>query len=423
MWVSYEALCEMGAVDIDPTSVFGVRPAEIDKMQEQQNKRHPVGGSKGETMPLQEKPLHVTPHHQFTPPTTMGATGIGSTRHMDVVQTPTSIGPKTSLFQTVQRPSNKSGVETGGGGAILPNQLQFDTPNLTPIPMQQDVSYAHPHSAMSTSDTFIDSRNPNTIQRAKHVAARLYYQPTPETPSYSDPNDESRYHHKMSTGVSSRRYLRGKSGLWSNSLLESSAISETPLRRGAGRPSDISTTRRPRALFLSENRNVRQNLRNRNNSDADADDLEDEENYRHRSTNGRPPLGGDNDDPEHSNSMMMTDVNEKPVAETGTSNQEIAVALEEDAMMEKHDGSVKKILELFCLMGAGYWRLCQVGFTNVQKYFLVETSIPFSLTANALIFWLRLFRLTTVPMQRIATTLRCLTTHPPQYWLGPSPRG
>ena len=392
--MSYEALCEMGAADIDPTSVFGVRPAEIDKLQEQKVKHHPVGGSKGETMPLQEKPLHVTPHHHFTPPTTMGATGIGSARHMDVVQTPTSIGPKASLFQTVQRPSNKSGVETGGGGAILPNQLQFDTPNLTPIPMQQDVSYAHPHSAISmhqgrelpgTTDGFIDSRNPNTVRRAKHVAARLYYQPTPETPQYPEfptAQEESRFHFQISADVvSTRRYLRGKSALRSSSLLESSAISETPLRRGGGLPSDISTTRRPRALFLSENRNGRQTMRNRNNSDADADDqlhVEDEENYRHRSTNGRPPLGqheGEGpDDSEQSNIMMMTDEGggrsssfiagtEKPFSGSvgEDNNKKKSVVTEEDAMMEKHDDSIKKILELFCLMGAGYWRLCQVG--------------------------------------------------------------
>lgn len=412
MWVSYEALCEMGAVDIDPTSVFGVRPAEIDKLQEQQNKHYHDNGSKGETMPLQEKPLHMTPHRQFTPPTSMGATGVGSVRPMDVVRTPTSIGPKASLFQTVQRPSMKSGVETGGGGTILPNQLQFDTPNLTPIPMHQDVSYVHPNSAVSihqtrdihATDSFVDSRNPHTIRRAKHVAARLYYQPSPETPQYPDlfttstshQEEVSRYNHKTGVGPvsSTRRYLRGKSALWSNSLLESSTISETPLRRGGGRPSDISTTRRPRALFLSENRSGRQNLRNGTNSDADADHddrlhIEDEENFRNRSINGRPPLGqheGEGvDDSEQPNFMMMTEEsggrsssflvrNQKPLsgtlaADDGAPNQKIVQALEEDAMMEKHDGSIKNILELLCLMGAGYCRLCQFRCREALQLF------------------------------------------------------
>jgi len=126
---------------------------------------------------------------------------------------------------------------------------------------------------------------------------------------------------------------------------------------------------------------MRQNLR-RTNSDAD----EDEENYRHRSINGRPPLGqhdGDGaDDSEQSNIMMMTEDsggqlpshavgNEK--ADHSASNQEITLALEEDAMMEKHEGSIQKILELLCLMGAGYWRLCQVGISqNMYNRFSLD---------------------------------------------------
>jgi hypothetical protein len=138
-------------------------------------------------------------------------------------------------------------------------------------------------------------------------------------------------------------------------------------------------------------------LRNRTNSDVDADHDdqlhdEDEENYRHRSINGRPPLvhheGEGADDSEQPSIMMMTEEsggrlssylvgNEKPLsgaaaADNSASNQEIAQALEEDAMMERHDGSIQKILELLCLMGAGYWRLCQVSLI-IQCISLVET--------------------------------------------------
>lgn len=35
MWTSYEALCEMGANDIDPTQVFGVCPAILAQTEEQ----------------------------------------------------------------------------------------------------------------------------------------------------------------------------------------------------------------------------------------------------------------------------------------------------------------------------------------------------------------------------------------------------
>jgi len=443
MWVSYEALCEMGATDIDPTSVFGVRPTEIDQFQDQctKNQQYAANGAQGETMPLQEKSIHMTPHHHhYTPPTpTIGAATTGSARPMDLVSTPQSFGPKTSLFQTAQKSSIKPGTaaDTGEGGAILPNQLQFDTPNLTPIPMQQDASFAHPHSAVSLNMTrgvgasatvgFVDSYNPHTIRRAKHVAARLYYQPTPETPQYCGlttmtmtPSNSVNHNHMNSaiavgaTGVhigaasSTRMYLRGKSALWSNCLLESSTVSETPLRRG-GRPSDISTTRRPRALFLSENRSTRQNKLNGTNSataGTDEDDqllIEDEENYHHRSINSRRLLGrqeGDDnvvmdhhdvnqhrtDDSEQPNIMMMTEEsdsnnrilteNEKPAignveANNHVPHQEIAMTLEEDNSMEKHDGSVQKILELFCLLGAGYWRLCQFKCRDSLQLFSV----------------------------------------------------
>ena len=451
MWVSYEALCEMGAVDIDPTSVFGVRPAEIDLLQEQRMKNQQTtgNGARGETMPLQEKPIHMTPHHHFTPPTTtMGAIATGSARPMEVVGTPQSIGPKASLFQTAQKSSIKLGTaaDTGGGGAILPNQLQFGTPNLTPIPMQQDASFVHPHSVISLNERrcgasttvgFVDSHNPHTIRRAKHVAARLYYQPTPETPQYSglmtiDPSTSARHHMKspaveigamggIGAASSTRRYLRGKSAL-PISLLESSTISETPLR--GGRRPDISTTRRPRALFLSEKRSARQSKHTTAGTDED-DQLvvEDEENYHYRSITGRPLLGrlegeenvvmdhhGVNqhrtDDSEQPNIMMMTEdgnsdnqilaENEKPATaiseanNNAASHRELTMALEEDIVMEKHDGAVQSILELFCLLGAGYWRLCQVSIIVIiiiiiiiimhnDISYLVFVSVPYTI--------------------------------------------
>ena len=130
MWTSYEALCELGATDIDPTSVFGVRPAEIDKLQERivQHISH-------EAMPLQEKAVLTT--HQFSSPTPTSAKALTSTasstiggRSMDLA-TPLSTGsldPKISLRQTAQ----ESLPRTMGKGMSQTSQFQFDTPNLTP---------------------------------------------------------------------------------------------------------------------------------------------------------------------------------------------------------------------------------------------------------------------------------------------------
>jgi hypothetical protein len=243
----------------------------------------------------------------------------------------------------------------------------------------------------------VDSRNPNTIRRAKHVAARLYYQPSPETPHhFSAPSPSSstaicgiRYPPHYGTGTnfigahsgapgasSARRYLRGKSALWFDP-----SISETPLRRGGGRPSDVSTARRPRALFLSENKAIKEkrNEINHNTNGVEDDDhfvVEEDENFDHRrlaqdrEENGFVVEGLE--DLEQPNVMTDDSINvlmgqspsladdEKPVLATshGAYNQDVVVALE-DEIMEKH-GSVQQILELFCLLGASYWRLCQV---------------------------------------------------------------
>ena len=409
MWTSYEALCEMGASDIDPTSVFGVRPAEIDRLQERIHQQNTAQ----ETMPLQEKSI-LTPHHHFSPPPSHGATAIppGSAmgppggRAMDL-GTPSStgsIGPKATLFQTAQKSSKK----------ILPSQLQFDTPNLTPIPMQQDASFIHHHSQyppsgavgqdsmMSGVDVsaihgFVDSYNPHTVRRAKHVAARLYYQPSPETPNYDSRYGgiptSSRYQQSGApvsaaaggggASPAARRYLRGKSSLFSTTtsgIALESAISDTPLRRG-GRPSDISTVRRPRALFLSENKAMRENTNDLNHSSGSVVDDDDENNFRR--PRSRSQQDGEDDDlgmddenlPDDDQPiMMMAEENAGSVAannNTGVQEDrkpvtihqyqsEVPVALDEDAIMEKH-AMVQKILETFCLLGAGYWRLCQVS--------------------------------------------------------------
>lgn len=293
MWSSYEALCELGAVDIDPTSIFGVRPVEIDRMQEHMQKPQT-------TMPLQEKsvssPSFGFSHHQTTPLQPME------------IGTPSSSGsiPKASLFQTAQK-----------SRGVTPNQLQFETPNLTPIPRNNDASFT------AQVSSFLDSNNPNTIRRAKHVAAGLYYQPTPETPD--------------SAKTGSSRYLRGRSALFP----ASSTVADTPLRRG-GRQSELSTARKPRALFLSENKA---------NNTKPQDHSEDFDNSRR-------------DEEPHSNEGS----NEKPVSEApGSVNEKASNSIidnntneeEENAMMDRHS-HVQDILELFCLLGAGYWRLCQV---------------------------------------------------------------
>jgi hypothetical protein len=425
MWTSYEALCELGATDIDPTSVFGVRPAEIDKLQDRI-----VRQKSQEAMPLQEKSIQMP--HQFASPTPTSAVptpGTGSStidgRSMDLV-TPLSVGSidrKVSLRQTTQ----ESLPRAMGKGTSHTSQFQFDTPNLTPIPIQHDASFVqhqYPPSAKTTATTdgtnvaeagitndFVDSINPNIIRRAKHVAARLYYQPSPETPHYyaapssssSTTNYGTRYpdHRGNGAGVtgipnsgvpgetSARPYWRGKSALWSDA-----SISETPLRRGGGRPSDISTTRRPRALFLSENKPMRENTNDFNhNMNIMADDdrllVEDDENYDHRrlGQDGEEnnivvegledleqtdnAMAGDGADT-HVGPCSSFDDDEKPVLVPGHNSHD------QDTILAMEERCVQHILELLCLLGAGYWRLCQVRHGNVfGSWSLVMESVQF----------------------------------------------
>ena len=417
MWTSYEALCELGATDIDPTSVFGVRPSEIDQVQA---RMHQQTVAAQEAIPLQEKSV-LTPHH-FSPPEAGAAAGMGG-MPMDF-GTPggaSSIGPKATLFQTAQK-SNFKGEP--GSAAIIPNHLQFNTPGLTPIPMQHDASFLqHTHnrdqhhapsaaggtfqqsSMMSAAQPsfhgFGDSFNPHTVRRAKHVAARLYYQPSPETPSYNAGHSSRappsfravQFSSLAEIGeASARRYLRGRSALQSaNSpgVSDGTSVSETPLVGRGGRLSDVSTVRRPRTLFLSENKAMRENTNDLNQSSSTALEHDDEENtyrpLRSRSQQdgeaGGQPMDDENEnhpDDERSNMMMAeengttpnTQVNgggqtslflaedEKPVS-TIEHQSDVVVDEDEDALMERQ-AAVQQILELFCLMGAGYWRLCQV---------------------------------------------------------------
>ena len=294
----------MGAVDIDPTSVFGVRPAEMDRLNDRIKAQH------NSMMPLQEKsvssPSFNFSHDHQTPKPLQSL-------HLGTPASTTSSLPQTSLFQTAQKSSG-----------VTPNQLQFETPNLTPIPTVQDNSFVVGPTATSTD--FVDLTNPNTIRRAKQVAARLYYQPSPETP-ISSQRDPSRYFH-------------GRSAV----LFSDDSISETPLRRG-GRPSELSTARKPRALFLSENK---------------------------QTINDKPQDENDNfggDDQQGSMDENEQEQDKQKQMETPALTKESSAVTEEmkEEEIMNHHNNVEKVLELLCLLGAGYWRLCQVSTESILR--------------------------------------------------------
>jgi hypothetical protein len=299
MWTSYEALCELGDVDIDPTSVFGVRPTELDQVHQHLHKP--------QNMPLQEKNVLQSSFFSHAQRSPMEA--VRKLQPMDL-GTPSSTGssiPKTTLFQTAPKRSTSKGTT-----------LQFDTPNLTPIPMQsQDASFAV-NPPDTTSSFAADSTNPNTIRRAQNVAARLYYQLSPETPDSAHQAPSS-------------RYLRGMDR--SSSLLFGD-VEGTPLRRGGRQDnSDIhhqpSTARKPRALFMmSENKNI-------NNPEEDD----------------QPDHADPNEQKQQQQKQQQED--EKPSTTSNVHPEEL-----EDGV-DSHQ-AVQEILENLCMMGAAFWRLCQV---------------------------------------------------------------
>ena len=343
MWTSYEALCELGAVDVDPTSVFGVRPSELDEFNDQLEKQKQ---DQQQNFPLQERSLlgqssFFSHHPQHTP--------FDSVKPLQPVEpaTPSSAGsiPKASLFQTAHK-------RTGPKMA-----LQFETPNFSPIPIQ-DASFAphqHAHPAEEHIDTasFVDSANPNTIRRAKNVAARLYYPPSPETPDSTLMDGGSRFLRGM-----------GRNSIFSFTTTTDGNVSETPLRRGGGTGAgsrllsgiDTSTgsamtARKPRALFLSSENKTNNTKPERD--DDDEPDMQDE----HQ----------DGQQEKRENSTTATLKHEETAMAT---DDPYGYTQHEDQLADEHSG-VQEILELLCVLGAAWWRLCQVRFHSQTEFFIV----------------------------------------------------
>ncbi|KAL3936153.1 MAG: hypothetical protein SGBAC_008473 [Bacillariaceae sp.] len=132
----------------------------------------------------------------------------------------------------------------------------------------------------------------------------------------------------MSARQDTSRYLSGR-----DSLFDTSSISATPLRRG-GRPSELSTARKPRALFLAS-----ENKRSNDFTEVENINYGDEQQVilQHEEEN-------DNHAPPHE------------VTKT-SSYSHVEVMKEEEELVDSHK-YVEEILKLMCMLGAGYWKLC-----------------------------------------------------------------
>ena len=288
MWTSYKALCEMGDDTIDPTDIFGVCPAALaappdTQMQPEQVPKDSDRGVLTPSFILSQTPLEGKKHNVFTVAKvseilrilTFYTTTATTTRPMETPMSSASSAymPKTSLFHG--RQSLKTATPS-----------LFETPNLTPIPIHEKSFAAVGHS--------IGSTNPQIMTRARKVAARLYYPPSPESiPSSSRPRS------LFLSGLPDPKRS------FSTSVPEDSVMEETP----AG----VDTARNGRALFA--------------------------------------------------NSTL--DDTQKEQTETSDPEEEEVHSGDETVLMKGgSDESLKEILELQCVLGAAYRRLCQVCVTK-----------------------------------------------------------
>jgi anaphase-promoting complex subunit 3 len=251
LFTSHAALAEMGVVNLDTASIFGVQPTAL-----QSN------------------------NPSMAPPTT-----------------------KTPLQPMMETPAPFSLHRTAQSQSVLSHRsVHFETPGLTPIPVNASLLPAETPPAHA-STTIAPPEHPAVLRRAREVASRKYYPPSPETtPS-------------LNSVTRSMRYLRGL-GATGADATAGSAMHNT---------SNISLSSRPtdgmgRSLFAAAPSSENQ-FSNRTALAVTTTAS---------SSSGYPA---------HSAATnTMDDGPEKPEADTP---------------------GVQEILELMCVFGVSYHRLCQ----------------------------------------------------------------
>jgi hypothetical protein len=240
MWTSYEALCEMGEAttsskpELDPTSIFGVMPSNLTKIPQSKggygpeinndgrnhynmstnnnnnndisrtSHGHGHGSSsnnyhhRGKTVENQEflkrlrdmggdtqSPFHIT----NASPIMTGGGGASNNASISGYNNQSTFAPQTPYTHNDHIDNSgihatsffpQTGTSTNSGatnGGHLPSTTLFGTPGLTPIPHQQQ-----PQQYM----TYSSAKKDEVFSRARKVASRSYYEPSPEMtpPSY-----------------------------------------------------------------------------------------------------------------------------------------------------------------------------------------------------------------------------------------------
>lgn len=205
------------------------------------------------------------------------------------METPVTAGssrlPKTSLFQG--RPSSVRMTST----APRATTPMFETPNLTPI--MNEKSFVPASTGI----------NPQVVIRARKVAARLYYPPSPETPA--------------STCRARSLFLSGLDAR-SSFCSSSAAVPEEDVATAFGEETP-PVTKNTNALFSATAK--------KGNS-------------------------------------LVNDEQQEQDSEDATVRMKGAGTGEDESSLDEEEG-VQKILELLCVLGAAHRHLCQVRSRDV----------------------------------------------------------
>lgn len=159
LFTSFQALAEMGVLDLDATVIFGGSSATATTTITTNTKNN----------------LQNSLHHSF-------------------------MAPSTTDIKTPLQPMEISSVISSSAAADLQNirSLAFDTPGLTPIHAPHKNN--HDTSMMILRTPILNQKNSTIVRRARVVASRQYYPPSPETAT------------PVTTVTRSMRYLRGLGG-------------------------------------------------------------------------------------------------------------------------------------------------------------------------------------------------------------------
>lgn len=247
LFTSHTALAEMGVVNLDTPGIFGVQPTGLQ--------------TNPSMAPLAKTPLQP------------------------MMETPAA----ASFYRTAQSQSQS---------VLRHRSVHFETPGLTPIPVNASISLLPAETPTALSAALPE--HPGVLRRAREVASRNYYPPSPETPS-------------LTSVTRSMRYLRG---LGIAGTADATTTSMNMNNTSLSRPTDGMG----RSLFAaasSENQ-----FSNRTSLAMNAN-----------TTTTTPAASS-----VYNNNTIFDDGPEKPEADTP---------------------GVHEILEILCVFGLSYHRLCQ----------------------------------------------------------------